>query len=190
MIGLKTYLPDLVPFLGQTREMLYERQRALVRCGALYAEPGRGPGSGVKADAESLAIFLISILSHDLLVHSPITQAFSWMKSESGKCPITGAKTFKEAIEKVLSNERLADKVGSIIVNRNQQTAIIEFLGPLLKDHGIVTSRKISRSSFANKGLLQHPGLTSELWVTISLRSKTIQKIAKDIASFRKADKK
>jgi hypothetical protein len=186
MIGLKTYLPDLVPFLGQTKEMLYERQRALVRCGLLYAEPGRGPGSGVKADAESLAVFLISMLSHDLLVLSSVTQSFSGMKSESGKCPMTGGKTFKEAIEKVLSNVRLADKVGFISVHRTKQTGYIQYDGPTRKDP-VVTSTRILSSSFANKGLL--PG-SSELWVTTSLQNNAIQTIAKDIASFRKADKK
>jgi len=46
---------------------LYERQRVLVRLGVLTERKGRGPGSGVKLTAESLAALLTSVLITDNL---------------------------------------------------------------------------------------------------------------------------
>ena len=59
MSSLKTSLHSLSPILGMTPAAIYERQRALVRLGALRALPGKGPGSGVELTAQNLATLVI-----------------------------------------------------------------------------------------------------------------------------------
>ena len=116
MIGLKTYLPQIAPLLGMSAEMAYERQRALVREGILKPRPGRGPGSGVSADEDSLAVLLISILSHDLLTETPVTNFYCELRSSQKKCPITGAKTFRKALSSLLANPVLLEEQESMLV--------------------------------------------------------------------------
>jgi hypothetical protein len=65
--GLKTYLPRLAEIVGSTPASLYERQRALTRLGLLTAQPGRGPGSGIKLSADSVAVMVISLLATENL---------------------------------------------------------------------------------------------------------------------------
>ena len=178
MIGLKSYLPKLSHQVGLTQEMLYERQRALVKSGALYAEPGRGPGSGVRADASSLSIFLISLLAHDFLVDAPMTTAIGWMKSTTEQCPLTGKKTFKDALEAILNDRKLAQKVALVIVNRSAQSGTIEHLGKLRG-----TSRRILRSEF--KGLMRAGAPPASGMDSIkTLRRNLIHQVAEDIATF------
>src|SRR5215211_4926587 len=63
-VPMSTSLKALIPAIAQVLEMnpatLYERQRALVRSGLLKTKSGRGPGSGVRASADSVAILLIA----------------------------------------------------------------------------------------------------------------------------------
>jgi hypothetical protein len=177
MIGLKSYLPKLSHQVGLSQEMLYERQRALVKSGALYAEPGRGPGSGVRADASSLSIFLISLLAHDFLVDAPMTTAIGSMKSTTEQCPLTGKRTFKDALEAILNDGKLAQKVALVIVNRSAQSGTID-LGKLRG-----TSRRILRSEF--KGPLRTGAPPPSGMDSIkTLRPNLIQQVAEDIATF------
>ena len=110
MIGLKTYLPSLSILVEITHQALYERQRALVRSGALKSVAGKGPGSGVKADADALATFLISLLSHELLVEAANAEAFGRLRNAESKCPFTGANDLKGALVKILSDHYLAER--------------------------------------------------------------------------------
>jgi hypothetical protein len=65
--SLKALIPPLAKLWGLNPNALYERQRALIRAGLLEARPGRGPGSGVEASPESVAMLLISVLATDSL---------------------------------------------------------------------------------------------------------------------------
>jgi hypothetical protein len=68
MIGLKTFLQDFAKTTGLASfDSLYERQRELVRCGLLPSVEGRGPGSGVPLNPETLATLLIGLLATDKL---------------------------------------------------------------------------------------------------------------------------
>jgi hypothetical protein len=67
MPSLKSFLPKLSECLSVSPAALYERQRALVRLGILTGKEGRGPGSGVKLAADSLAALLASLLVTDNL---------------------------------------------------------------------------------------------------------------------------
>ncbi|WMT71072.1 hypothetical protein [Bradyrhizobium sp. Ash2021] len=175
MIGLKSYLPKLETLTGLTREVLYERQRALVKCGALEAQPGRGPGSGVRADARSVSVFLISLLSHDTLVDASKAIDFGRLKSDVGRCDLTDKFYFKDVLEAILSNERIAEKVWAVIVQREQQSASIQFRGRHLK---------YATSGFATRAIVRVPKLMIEPSITATLSKNFILQVAKDIAEF------
>lgn len=69
MAGLKWFLRDFADWCQDgSFDLLYERQRELVRCGLLPVRSGRGPGSGVPLTAETLATFLIGLLATDSLI--------------------------------------------------------------------------------------------------------------------------
>jgi hypothetical protein len=184
MIGLKSYLSRM-PSVGLTPEMLYERQRALVRMGVLSVEPGRGPGSGVRADASSIAVFLVSLLAHDLLVESWMTEVIGWMKSGKDRCPLTGKKHFQEAFAAILSDEKFAQRVVAVTVNQNAQSGLIEYLA---KSSG---SSRLLRSEFANTGIMRipSPSTLSGLETVKSLKQKFIHQVARDIATFNEGAK-
>lgn len=67
MASLKSLIPKLALALGMTPAAIYERQRALVRAGLIQQRPGHGPGSGVLATPQSVAMLLIAILATDSL---------------------------------------------------------------------------------------------------------------------------
>ncbi len=175
MIGLKTYLSMLSPLLGQSEEMLYERQRALVREGLLDSVGGRGPGSGVRADESALSPFLISLLAHDILAQSFLAELFCDMKSDAGKCPVTGAKTFREGLEAVLGHEALAEKTANVILHRNHPgRGYLQFIGK--------NNRMIGSAFVGNKRALMP---VSALCTSTSFGSDFIRQVAKDIARFK-----
>jgi hypothetical protein len=176
MIGLKTYLPSLSLLVGITHQALYERQRALVRCGALSSVAGKGPGSGVKADAEALATFLISLLSHELLVEAENAEAFGRLRNEESKCPLTGANDLKGALVKILSDHYLAERTSSVTVHRDEKSAVI--LGKT--GHKIITSRFLNRGK--NLGGKWLPEREVELRTTVSITSKLMAHVANDLA--------
>jgi len=178
MIGLKTYLSTLSPLLGQSEEILYERQRALVREGLLESIGRRGPGSGVRADESALSAFLISLLAHDILAQSEIAEFFCNMKSDAGKCPFTGARTFREGLEAVLGHEALAEKIAGVMVHRNHPgRAYLQFVG---KNNRIITSE------FRPLGLFRMFIPVSALRTSTSFDLGFIRGVAKDIAQFKK----
>jgi hypothetical protein len=179
MIGLKSYLHRFPP-VGLTTEMLYERQRALVRSGELSVEPGRGPGSGVRADVNSISVFLISLLAHDLLVEVWMTQTIGVMKSAQDKCPLTGKKQFRDALKAILSDENIAQRVTSVTVNRSYLSGVIEFVGERSRN-----SRRLLRSEFAHEPFTHTAAPTSWNIETIkSVKQNLILQVAKDIAAF------
>src|SRR5262245_9780419 len=106
--SLKGLIPHLVKSLAITPAAIYERQRALVRVGLLRARPGRGPGSGVPADAKSVATLLISILATGSLSEvEDQTKAVASLKSANGRCKITGKRTFGAALAATLASDAL-----------------------------------------------------------------------------------
>jgi hypothetical protein len=107
-LSLKSVIPDLGNFMRMSWDALYERQRVLVRAGLLQSKAGRGPGSGVRATPESVALLLISVLATDSLSETvEATKAAAALKSasEGKRCPITGKRTFLEAFAALLASE-------------------------------------------------------------------------------------
>lgn len=129
--SLKGLIPHLAKSLGLTPAAIYERQRALVRVGLLEPRPGRGPGSGVPADAQSVAILFTSLLALGGLSEVEAkTKGLANLKSKTGKCPITGKRTFVAALSATLSSDELLSKVLYVSARRSgpETTASIVFL--------------------------------------------------------------
>jgi len=117
--SLKSIIPQLSEVFSISPAALYERQRALVRAGLLKSKAGHGPGSGVKANAYSIALLVISLLATDSLSEvGERTKLFAGLKSRSGQCPLTGKTTFALAVAAVLDSPVLARKVTHITVTR------------------------------------------------------------------------
>ena len=114
--SLKSCLPVLARVLGESDAALYERQRLLVREGLLESVAGHGPGTGVRATSESVAMLLIGMLSSVNWSESgPAARAIA-DTSAKPPCRLTGATRFADALAKILSNEALAARVNSIRV--------------------------------------------------------------------------
>jgi hypothetical protein len=191
MIGLKTYLWRLAPLLGSpTGEgMLYERQRQLAKRGLLKVVPGRGPGSGTKADEEALSVLLISLLASDFAGHWAVTDFFCGLKSDEGKCPVTGARTFQEAVQRILGDEELAGLLAGLVVRRNDPvSARIQFR----RDREIIDSSfKMPVGYVPGKKTARDLEL-SRVWSipaiegSYSVKPAILQQIAKDIAKIKR----
>ena len=181
MIGLKTYLPQIAPLLGMSAEMAYERQRALVREGVLKPRPGRGPGSGVSADEDSLAVLLISILSHDLLTEAPATKVYCELRSSQNKCPVTGAKTFRKALSTILANPVLPAETILVEVMRGREAhADVSFV-----DEDMDVTSTFLREKWK-------PGLSelhaNQVFHIVQIDQDLLRRLAEDIAQFKKDD--
>ena len=101
------------PCIGEDLDMkpaaIYERQRALVRAGLIDMQPGHGPGSGVRATPQAVALLLIAILATDNLTETEQSaRLFAKLKSNEEVCPLTGEKTFASALAAVLSSKARA----------------------------------------------------------------------------------
>jgi DNA-binding IscR family transcriptional regulator len=118
--SLKGLISELAQGVDTTPAALYERQRALVRAGLLQTKPGRGPGSGVRATPESVAMLLISIMATGNLSETEErSKAISNLKSQNKSCPLTGKKTFASALAAVLASEELSKRLSWIDVERS-----------------------------------------------------------------------
>jgi DNA-binding IscR family transcriptional regulator len=127
--SLKALIPKIASALGTTPAALYERQRALVRAGLLHPLPGHGPGSGVRATPESVALLLIALLATSSLTETEgQTARIMNLKSANKRCPLTGKKTFSTALAAVLASEELAKRVQTVGVERGGDQAHAEII--------------------------------------------------------------
>jgi hypothetical protein len=109
--SLKALIPTLAKSFGMTPAAIYERQRVLVRAGLLQARPGHGPGSGVPADAKSVATLLISLLSTGSLSEiEEQTRLIANLKNTNGRCPVTGKRTFGAALTATLNSREFLSR--------------------------------------------------------------------------------
>jgi hypothetical protein len=114
--SLKSTLPALGRILGISPNALYERQKVLVAEGLLKVVPGRGPGSGVVATPESVALLLIATFSGlGVTETGPTARSLAEAVVQVGrKCPLTGAKNCADALARILSDQSLSDRVHSL----------------------------------------------------------------------------
>jgi hypothetical protein len=127
--SLKATLPVLGRLIGISPNILYERQKVLMQEGVLKVVAGRGPGSGVLATPESLAFLLIAFLAQlNLADLAETTVRVGKSTPVTGKkCPLTGQSTFKDALAKVLSDNRLLERVTRIKISGSHTYAEIQF---------------------------------------------------------------
>jgi hypothetical protein len=125
--SLKAMLPALGRILGETPDALYGWQRAMVREGLLESTPGRGPGSGTPATAQAVAQFLIGVCCQATRLEN-VPRAKSIAKAKAaGKCSLTGAKTFVDALAAILADRTIADRVRDIRIAINCGLVDINF---------------------------------------------------------------
>jgi hypothetical protein len=142
MRSLKFACDVIAPFIQRTPASLYERQRALVSAGLLNMEDGRGPGSGVRATPESLAILITSLLAAEGLAESvERTAELLAMIPRALDCPKTGARTFKNAFTSILATPALLDTLGFVTVSRSSLEASFEFQIPNVSFSDFIAAR-------------------------------------------------
>jgi hypothetical protein len=150
MASLKVYTGPLAWHLGMTPAALYERQRALVRAGLLDAGEGRGPGSGVRTTAGSVALLLISALVSDSLTQADIWSGVIAAAAPLGgdRCLLTGTRSFQDALASILTSAAQSARVIEVSVSRTaarakivyrdgRSTKVSEFIGPNLNEPGL-----------------------------------------------------
>jgi hypothetical protein len=129
MNSLKSIIPLLADIVALSEHALYERQRALVRGGLIKGRQGRGPGSGVEATPETVAMLLISVLATDSL-SSVIQETATFatgrrddrVANDSDAMPTL--RTFKAAVVHSLSSDE--DEISSITVSRESRVARVQ----------------------------------------------------------------
>ena len=188
MASLKSYEWKLATMLGVSPASLYERQRFLTRDGFLVSEPGRGPGSGVRADPQSLSTLMISILASDSNVDTKLTSIVGELANSAGQCPLTGRFTFAKAMEHLLRNENLAAEVHSISLHRPFHRATIEIKPS--RHRGNLTSvfdvRRVSSAQSAHIWLYAEKFgvLSDDFSVSAAVSGNLIRIITQDLNAF------
>jgi hypothetical protein len=170
MSSLKGYTITLARHLGTTPAALYERQRALVRVGLLDLDGRRGPGSGVRATAPSVALLLLSVLASDSLTESEerIRALARARPVGAAKCPYTGAKTLLDALASVLGTTARITSTMEVIVSRTAVRAQIKYYWANEPD--------LKTSEFAG-GRADEPDIS----ISASINNRLLSTIAADV---------
>lgn len=140
--SLNSVLPALATVLDEPPDTLRTRQRALVAAGLLDSKPGKGPGSGVPATPKALAQFLIGTCTG-----AESARDLMRARSADGNCPLTGAKTFLDALAAILANPVLVARVRSIEVATSWGYASIRYDGAPWQDGPDALAKNPSKSS-------------------------------------------
>jgi hypothetical protein len=174
MKSLKAYTPALARLLGTTPQALYERQRALVRADMFNAEDvkdGRGPGSGVRGTAQSVALLLIGAIASDSLIRMErqVSDLAEAKPVGADLCPLTRMPTFLDALTRIITSGPLPHWVTEIVVSRTAARATIVYRRP---------GRKERRVEFAGPRCAE-----PDLRVTATLAGKPLRMIAADVTA-------
>ena len=128
MSSLKGYTPALARHLGTSPAALYERQRELVRSGALDAGDGRGPGSGVRATSPSVAMLLIAVLATDSLSETgEMVGLLAKAKTASEFYLFKGTKTLVDTLAFMLTSKVWSSKIEQISIVRTHRIAVVQY---------------------------------------------------------------
>jgi hypothetical protein len=161
-LSLKSLIRDVSAFTGMSEAAVYERQRALVRAGLLKTERGRGPGSGVRGTPESMALLLISLLSTGNLSEAGTsTRIFANLVNKEGCCPLTGKRTFVEAVTALLASRELAQGVVAINVSRETSESEIAYRDP--SNGGSILSSEFGPAGHPEPGLSLSASLSGDV---------------------------
>ena len=162
MASIKSYVPALARIVQMSPAALYERHRALVRGGHL-GNQGQGPGRGVRATPESIALLLLSIMSTDRLHESEArvqNLAQSRVIGFEGICPFTKQKSFLPALTDILESTR-ALSVAEIIISRTADIAQVKWWERRSEDVTTVEfrGRRRQEATIAVSATLNHEAL-------------------------------
>jgi len=175
--SLKAYAPFLARRLGTTPAALYERQRALVRDGILEHAEGRGPGSGVQVGPYQVALLLVAVLATDSLSEtSEKVRILAKAKSilDDGRCPLTGERTFVEAVARVLDMTRDHWRgIVSIKVHRTEGIGVISYNEALRSGDSVFAGPKQRAQLWAPTRLKVDATLRRDLIIDIGTDLKT-----------------
>jgi hypothetical protein len=126
MTSLKAFVPRLSDLLNVSPDGLYERQRAMVGAKLLTGLSGRGPGRGVRATPESVAMLLIAVMATDGISDLEArVRELAALRSEPLEY-FGRARTFKAAITNILGSDESAALVKKIRVFRTYRAASID----------------------------------------------------------------
>jgi hypothetical protein len=178
-VSLKSIIPELAKLLEMTPAAIYERQRALVRAGLLKSESGRGPGSGVLATPESLAMLLIAILATESLSEAAeLTGMFANLKIEitvpftktPKQCPTTGKRRLADALAAVLASKDLTAQVSSVLATRGRSRTAFEITFRKQEDFSDVkiSSFGSRRAAGRQGGISRQAGLAASTFAAIA----------------------
>jgi hypothetical protein len=149
--SLKSMFPALGRILDMTPDQLYAYQRAFVAAGILDSTPGRGPGSGVRAGPNTVAQFLIGLITHASTAENvPLARSLG---NARGECLLTGATRFKDALAGILASEALAGRVNVVPIGVTLGQAFIRYDGakftqiPTPEEYAAQTAAKPFKSS-------------------------------------------
>lgn len=133
MTSLKALGPQLAKVFHLSPDALYERQRALVRCGLLKNVGGsRGPGNGVRATPETVSTLMIAVMAATTLSETEeVTRQFGNLKPESDLPLFEGAKSLRATLIKALSSADVADSIKELVVIRTHRAAWVELRYPM-----------------------------------------------------------
>jgi DNA-binding IscR family transcriptional regulator len=177
-LSLKRLITHVSALTGMSEAAVYERQRALVRAGLLETERGRGPGSGVRGTPKSVALLLISLLATGNLSEAGgCTRTFANLETKEGFCPLTGARTFAEAVTAILASKELAQSIIAINVSREIKEAQITYRD--ISKGGLIPSS----SKFGGAEQPEEPGMS----LNASLSGYVLDRMA-DIFAFDKGE--
>jgi len=161
-LSLKHLVTHVSDFTGMSEAAVYERQRVLVRAGLLKIERGRGPGSGVRGTPESMALLLISLLATGNLSEAGIsTRIFANLVNKEGCCPLTGKRTFVEAVTALLASTELAQRIIAINVSRETRESEIAYRDP--SNGGSISSSKFGLAGQPEPGLSLSANLSGDV---------------------------
>ncbi|WMT78851.1 hypothetical protein [Bradyrhizobium sp. Ash2021] len=130
MSSLKQFIPVLSEiFFNLSEHALYERQRELMRAGLLSPIPGRGPGSGVPLNSDSVAMLMVAALATDNLSEvgnaTKILIGAMRIPTQASKSLLVGAANIHAAISRAISSGADSDRIRSIKVNRLRLSSVI-----------------------------------------------------------------
>jgi hypothetical protein len=128
MSSLKGYTIALARILESSPAALYERQRALVRADLLDLGDRRGPGSGVRTSAPSVALLLIAVLAAEGLSDVAERTALAAKLPITERGPFGRARNLAEALTNILGTTGRASECERVTISRTGKWAEIVYL--------------------------------------------------------------
>ena len=110
--AIRTLIPEIALATGRSVDWIYERQRDLVTAGALVALPGRGPGSGVPASPENLAVLLMALAIWDRGVPSSELRKLAGAKATAAYSVIGIGARLDAVLAEIMRLRDHADRAG------------------------------------------------------------------------------